>query len=339
MGTSLRDERTRERLPARIDVAYARRVITVEARAVAALRRAVGASFVEAAELIFDRGRQGIGRLATTGVGKAGLIAQKICATFSSTGTPAFFMHPTEARHGDLGMLTSRDVVLALSHSGESDELSQILPAIRKMRVPLIAMTGRPHSTLGLAADCILDIGRIEEPCPLRMAPSASTTAMLALGDALALSVLKARRFTAQDYARLHPGGALGRKLMKARDVMRTGERLALAGPGESVGEALARMTRARGGAVAIVDARGTLLGVFTDGDFRRLMMRDPGQFHAPVGEFMTSPCKFIRDDTLVAEAQALMAEKHINALPVVKARNRVVGLLDIQDLVGFPVL
>lgn len=325
--------------PGRINPGYARRVIAAEAHAVADLRHAIDASFIQAAELILDRGRQGVGRLVTTGVGKAGLIAQKVCATFASTGTPAFFMHPTEARHGDLGMLTSRDVVLAFSNSGESDELSHILPAIRKMRVPLIAMTGRPNSTLGRASDCVLDIGRIEEPCPLRMAPSASTTAMLALGDALALSVLKARRFTAQDYARLHPGGALGRKLMKARDVMRTGARLALARSDATVGEALLRMSRARGGAVVIVDARAKLLGVFTDGDFRRLMMRDPGQFHASVGTFMTSPCKFIQDDTLVAEAQALMAEKHINALPVVKSDGRVVGLLDIQDMVGFPVL
>jgi arabinose-5-phosphate isomerase len=323
----------------RIDLTYARRVVAVEAHAVADLRHAIDAAFVKAAELIFERGRQGVGRLVTTGVGKAGLIAQKISATFASTGTPALFMHPTEARHGDLGMLTPRDVVLGLSNSGESDELTQILPAIRKMRVPLIAMTGRPNSTLGHAADCILNIGRIEEPCPLRMAPSASTTAMLALGDALALCVLKARNFTAQDYARLHPGGALGRKLMKASDLMRTGERLALARPEQSVGEALERMSVARGGAVVIVDAREKLLGVFTDGDFRRLMVRDPGRFHAPVGEYMTSPCKFIRDETLVAEAQALMAEKHINALPVVGSRGRVVGLMDIQDLVGFPVL
>lgn len=323
----------------RVDLRYARSVIAVEARAVAGLRQAIGDAFLAAAELILERGRQGVGRLVTMGVGKAGLIAQKVCATFASTGTPSFFIHPTEARHGDLGMLTSRDVVLAFSNSGESDEMTDILPAIRKMRVPLIAVTGRPHSTLGHAADCILNIGRIEEPCPLGMAPSATTTAMLALGDALALCVLKARNFTAQDYARLHPGGALGRKLMKARDLMRTGERLALAQPEQTVGEALDRMSKARGGAVVVTNRKGELLGVFTDGDFRRLMMSDPGRFHAPVGKYMTSPCKFIRDDTLVAEAQALMAEKHINALPVVKSHGRVVGVLDIQDLVGFPVL
>jgi arabinose-5-phosphate isomerase len=213
MNLTLSNTQTRQKVrpsPGRINPGYALRVIAAEAHAVADLRHAIDASFIQAAELILDR--QGVGRLVTTGVGKAGLIAQKVCATFASTGTPAFFMHPTEARHGDLGMLTSSDVVLAFSKSGESDELSHILPAIRKMRVPLIAMTGQPNSTLGRASDCVLDIGRIEEPCPLRMAPSASTTAMLALGDALALSVLKARRFTAQDYARLHPGGALGRQ-------------------------------------------------------------------------------------------------------------------------------
>jgi len=323
----------------RVDLSYARHVVAVEARAVGALKRTINATFRTAAELILERGRHEHGRLVATGVGKAGQIAQKICATFSSTGTPAFFMHPTEARHGDLGMLTERDVVLAFSHSGDSEELLNILPAIRKIRVPLIAVTGRPDSALGKAADCVLDIGRIEEPCPLRMAPSASTTAMLALGDALALCVLKARRLTLHDYARLHPGGALGRKLMQARDVMRTGARLPLARVGHTVGEALDRMSRARGGSVVIVGPSTKLLGIFTDGDFRRLMMRDHSLFSEPVDRHMTSPCTSIRDEMLVAEAQALMAEKHINALPVVNARGKVVGLLDIQDLVGFPLL
>lgn len=338
MGKANRSSRATGRARG-VDLRYARHVVAVEARAVAALKRTIGAPFRAAAELILERGRQGHGRLVATGVGKAGQIAQKVCATFSSTGTPALYMHPTEALHGDLGMLTARDVVLAFSNSGESDELTHILPAIRKMRVPLIAVTGRALSTLGKASDCVLDIGRIEEPCPLKMAPSATTTAMLALGDALALCVLKARRLTLHDYARLHPGGALGRKLMCARDVMRTGSRLPLVRAGHTVGQALERMSRARGGAVVIADRASKLLGIFTDGDFRRLMMRDPSQFAAPVGEHMTSPCTFIRDEMLVAEAQARMAEKHINALPVVNARGKVVGLLDIQDLVGFPLL
>jgi len=330
---------TRSKGPGKIDLKYARHVVAVEARAVANLKRSIDASFRTAAEIILERGRHGHGRLVATGVGKAGQIAQKVCATFSSTGTPALFMHPTEARHGDLGVLTPRDVVLAFSNSGESEELTNILPAIRKMRVPFIAVTGRPDSSVGQAADHVLDIGRIDEPCPLQMAPSASTTAMLALGDALALCVLKARRLTIHDYARLHPGGALGRKLMRARDVMRTAKRMAQAGARDTVGQALERMSRAVVGAVVIVDRRSKLVGIFTDGDFRRLMVKDHSLFKAPVGEHMTSPCMSIRDETLVAEAQALMAERHINALPVVDARGKVVGLLDIQDLVGFPVL
>jgi arabinose-5-phosphate isomerase len=236
-------------------------------------------------------------------------------------------------------MLTPHDVLLAFSNSGESEELVQLLPTLKKMRISLVVITGCPASTLARAADVVLDIGAVKEPCPLGLAPSASTTAMLALGDALALCVLKARGFTAQDYAQLHPGGALGRKLMRAADLMRTAERLPLVRPETTVGAALDRMSRARGGAAVVVDRKGRLLGVFTDGDFRRLMLADPGRFQSPVREHMTSPCKFTRADKLVAEAQALMAEKHINALPVVNAANKVVGILDIQDLVGWPVL
>jgi arabinose-5-phosphate isomerase len=341
-GTSRRDAARRGRAltgTQRIDLQFARRVLASEARAVAGLRSRVGPSFVRAASLLLALGRGTPGRTVTSGVGKAGIVAQKVCATLASTGTPALFMHPAEARHGDLGMLTPHDVLLAFSNSGESEELTQLLPALKKMRVAIIAITGRPSSTLGQAADVVLEIGALPEPCPLGLAPSASTTAMLALGDALALCVLKARGFTAQDYAQLHPGGALGRKLMRAADLMRRGERLPLVRPETAVGVALDRMSKARGGAAVVVDGRGRLLGVFTDGDFRRLMLHNPTHFHSPVREHMTSPCRFTRSETLVAEAQALMAEKHINALPIVDRRNRVVGILDIQDLVGWPTL
>ncbi|MBI3828801.1 MAG: KpsF/GutQ family sugar-phosphate isomerase [Planctomycetes bacterium] len=322
-----------------VDLAYAREVIDAEAQAVAGLRGNIGVAFQTAAEWILALDLHGRGRVVGSGIGKAGIVGQKVCATLASTGTPALFVHPVEALHGDLGMITAHDLLLVFSNSGESEEIARLLPALKKVGARTIAITGRPHSTLGRAADLTLDIGRIEEPCPLRLAPSASTTAMLALGDALALCVLKARGFTMEDYAALHPGGALGRKLMRAKDLMRTGARLALAGPEINVGEALERMSQSRGGAVVIVDKRGKLAGIFTDGDFRRLMIHDPGRFHDKIGPHMTSPCKFIQDRTLVAEAQELMAQKHINALPVVDKRMKVVGLLDIQDLVGWPVL
>ncbi|MCW8132557.1 MAG: KpsF/GutQ family sugar-phosphate isomerase [Planctomycetota bacterium] len=322
-----------------VDLDYARRVVEAEAVAVAGLRGRIGEPFRAAAEWILALDLSGRGRVVGSGIGKAGIVAQKVCATLASTGTPALFVHPVEALHGDLGMVTAHDLLLVFSNSGESEEVSRLLPAVKKIGARVIALTGRAHSTLGKAADLVLDIGRIDEPCPLRLAPSASTTALLALGDALALTVLKARGFTVEDYAKLHPGGELGRKLMRATDLMRTGERLALGGTDLRVGGALERMTKSRGGSVVIVDKRGRLLGIFTDGDFRRLMIGNPGHFHDTVASHMTSPCKFILGTTLVAEAQELMAQKRINALPVVDKKMKVLGLLDIQDLVGWPVL
>lgn len=343
MKTASRTARSRVSRPANtnggVDLAYAIQVVDAEARAVASLKHLIGREFQTAAEWILAMDFAGRGRVVASGIGKAGIVAQKVCATLASTGTPALFMHPVEALHGDLGMLTTHDLLLVFSNSGESEELARLLPAVKKIGARTLAITGRPGSTLGRAVDLVLDIGRHDEPCPLRLAPSASTTAMLAYGDALALCVLKARGFTVEDYAKLHPGGSLGRKLMRARDLMRTGERLALARPDLPVGQVLELMSRSRGGAVVITDKRGKLLGIFTDGDFRRLMVHDPARFKDTVAPHMTSPCKYIQDRTLVAEAQELMAQKRINALPVVDARMKVVGLLDIQDLVGWPVL
>jgi arabinose-5-phosphate isomerase len=320
-------------------LAYARRVLAAEARAVAGLRPSVNQRFRAAAEAILAVGRDGGGRVVGMGVGKAGLVAQKVCTTLASTGTPALFLHPAEASHGDLGVLSPQDVLLVFSNSGETEEITRLLPALKKIGLKILAVTASAGSTVGRAADVALEIGRLAEPCPLGLAPSASTTAMLALGDALALCVLKARGLGVQDYARLHPGGALGRRLMRASDLMRTGARLPLVRPGSSVGEALDCMSRARGGAAVVTDGRGRLLGIFTDGDFRRLMLTDPRRFADPVGKHMTRRCTYLRADTLVAEAQELMARRHINALPVVRGGLKVVGLLDIQDLVGWPIL
>lgn len=326
----------------RIDLAFARRVIRAEAQAAAAQEQRLGAAFKEAAETILALGRRehrAEGRLIVTGMGKAGLVGRKLAATFASTGTPALFMHPTEAVHGDLGMVAPGDVVLALSNSGASEEVLRLVPLLKKMRVKLLALVGEADSPLGREADAAMTIGRIKEPCPLGLAPSASTTALSAVGDALALTVLQARGFTTADYARLHPAGTLGRKLMRAADRMRTGEQLPVATGAVSVAEAAVRMTTARAGAVVYVDSRGRLRGILTDGDFRRLILRKPQALSEPLRRHVTSPCTGVGSETLVAEAQALMAERRINALPVLDARRRVVGLLDIQDLVDWPVL
>jgi len=317
-----------------IDLDYARAVIDAEAAAVASLRGQVDAKFRQAAAWIVALQRRGHGRVVGTGMGKAGIVAQKVCATLASTGTPALFLHPVEALHGDLGMVTAHDLLLAFSNSGESEELTRLLPAIKRIGAKVIALTGRPDSTLGRQSDLVLSIGAIQEPCPLRLAPSASTTAMLAFGDALALCVLKASGFSVHDYARLHPGGALGRKLQQCAEIMRTGARCVKAGPETPIAEALELMSGARCGAVIVADRRGKLLGIFTDGDFRRLMLRDPRLFRGEIGPHMTSPCKYIYDKALVAEAQELMGRMRINALPVVDKKMKVLGLLDIQDLV-----
>ena len=319
-----------------IDLRYARKVIDAEAAAVSALRKCINADFRRAVALILSRNGGNGGRVVGTGMGKAGIIARKVCASLASTGTPALFMHPAEAVHGDLGMVAEHDVVLAFSNSGESDEIVRLLPSIKKTGGAIIALTGHRDSSLGRHADVVLDLGEIKEPCPLQLAPSASTTAMLALGDALALTVLKARAFSKTDYARLHPGGALGRKLLQVKEIMRTGDRLALVRPTATVGEALHCMTRARGGVAIVIGEKKRLAGAFTDGDFRRLMLQDPSRFNERVEGHMTSPCKSIREIALVSAAQKLMNDTHVNALPVVNARKQVLGMLDIQDLVAW---
>lgn len=316
-----------------VDLEYARRVIRSEASAVASQEARIGEAFSAVAGMILSLTAPG--RVVITGMGKAGLIGQKIAATFASTGTPALFMHPAEAVHGDLGMATPQDIVLALSNSGETEELLRLLPTLRQLRCRIVALTASASSSLGRAADHVLETGRIEEPCPLRMAPSASTTALLALGDALALSVLKARGFTEEDYALLHPAGALGRRLLKVSEAMRSAERMVKIGGETTVLRALELMAQPpRNGAAVVVDAGGRLLGIFTHGDFGRLVLKAPQLIHQPVQQHMTSPCKSIQADALVQDAQQIMSEKRINALPVVNGQGVVQGVLDIQDMV-----
>jgi arabinose-5-phosphate isomerase len=293
----------------------------------------------KACELI--RGCQG--RLVVTGIGKAGHIGTKLSATFASTGTPSFVLHPAEARHGDLGMVQEQDVVLALSNSGSSEEVLALLPSFARIGVPVIALVGRTDSPLAVHAAVALSIGRVVEACPLGLAPSTSTTALLALGDALALTVQRMRAFTPEQYARFHPGGALGRKLMTCAEVMRTGERLAAVAPETSLLACMRAIGKARAGSVVLVDADRRLLGICTDGDLRRALSNaaDPSALlNGPVRAVATVPCKHVRADELLQSALRLCAAKKINELPVVDGDGRLAGLLDLQDLVdrGFEV-
>jgi len=309
----------------------ARAVIETEARAVTALGERIGPAFVRACRHMLDCE----GRIVVIGMGKSGHIGSKIAATLASTGTPAFFVHPGEASHGDLGMITERDVVLALSNSGETDEILTILPLIKRLGVPLIALTGNPDSRLAREADVHLDVSVEKEACPLGLAPTASTTATLAMGDALAVSLLESRGFTADDFARSHPGGRLGKRLLlHVADVMHTGEAIPRVRPEDTLDAVLVEMTRKGLGLAIVGDEDDQVLGVFTDGDLRRVL--DHGQVdvhHLTIGEVMTSPCRTITAERLAAEALQLMDEKRINALPVVDETGRLIGALNMHDL------
>jgi arabinose-5-phosphate isomerase len=278
--------------------------------------------------------------LLTAGVGKAGHIARKVAATFASTGTPAHFISAGDALHGDAGSVRSGDVVLMFSASGESDELVRLLSIMKKLAHPVIAITATRTSTLGAAADCTIATGRIEEACPLRLAPSASTTAMLALGDALALSVMRERDFTADDFAIYHPAGQLGRKLIRVSEAMtfKKGDNLPLSSDRGTVGDVLREVSRIkrRSGAVILVDeATGKIAGIFSDGDLRRLVTADDATaLRKPVREVMTANPKRIRDNALASEAMAMMKQYRVDEIPVVDADDRPVGLIDVQDLV-----
>ena len=276
------------------------------------------------------------GRLVLCGVGKAGIIAHKLSATFASTGTPSFFLHPTEARHGDLGMVQETDIVLALSNSGSSEELTSILPAIKRIGAQIFAISGNNESPLVSHADHALDIGKIAEACPLGLAPSTSTTAMLALGDALALTVQHKRAFKAEDYARYHPGGALGRKLMTCSEAMRQREQVAVVTKTTAVQEALKAITKKRAGSAIIIDNTDTVVGIFTDGDLRRALSENAdasATLASPLEDYATIPCKSICGDDLLQSALHICSEYKINELPVTDKNKKLIGMLDLQDL------
>jgi len=307
-----------------------RKVLATEAAAVAELAPRLGPGFIEACRLILACD----GRVVVTGMGKSGHIANKIAATFASTGTPSFFVHPAEASHGDIGMITRRDVVVALSNSGETEELARILPVIKRIDTPLIALTGRANSTLGRAANVVLDVSVAEEACPLNLAPTASTTAALAMGDALAVGVLEARGFTEQDFALSHPGGNLGRRLLlHVADVMRTGDGLPHVRPEAPLKEGLLEMSRKGLGMTTVIDEGHKLLGVFTDGDLRRVLDRTLDLSGTTMREVMTAHPKAAQPRMLAAEAVHLMETYRITALPVVDDNNVVVGAVNVHDL------
>ncbi|MFH1227209.1 MAG: KpsF/GutQ family sugar-phosphate isomerase [Planctomycetota bacterium] len=275
------------------------------------------------------------GRVVVTGMGKAGIIGEKISATLASTGTPSLFLHPAEAYHGDLGRVTRDDVVLALSNSGETDEIIRLLPSLKKIGAKIISITGSGKSLLGRHSDLVLEIGRIKESCEWGMVPSASTTALLALGDAIALTVIKNRRFSKEQFAFYHPGGELGRKLLKVRDVMRTGKRHPVMNQKRNVRQALTAITKSRAGAVSVIDGNKKLVGIFTDGDLRRHIGRDPAVINQPLEKVMTRHPTVINQDKLLTEALRILRDKKIDELPVVDAKGRSVGMLDVQDVLS----
>jgi arabinose-5-phosphate isomerase len=277
------------------------------------------------------------GRVVVTGMGKPGFIAQKISATFASTGTPSLYLHPAEALHGDLGRLVPGDLVLALSNSGETDELLRLLPAIRRLGAPIVAMTSGARNSLADQAEVVLEIGPVPEACPLGLAPTASTVALLAIGDALAMAVQHRRGFSPEQFASLHPGGALGRQLLRVRDVMRTGERNPTVRWDTPLRETAAVMTRTEGrpGAASVVDARGKLIGIFTDGDLRRLVQNGEVDFSRPVAAVMGKSPRTVGPDDLATAAAEMLRETEVDQLPVVDGAGRPVGLLDVQDLLA----
>jgi len=305
-------------------------VLAIEADAVRALIDRLDERFLDAVSLILGRS----GRVVVSGIGKSGHIARKVASTLASTGTPAYFVHPAEASHGDLGMIQADDIFIGISHSGESEELVRIIPLVKRQGAKLIAITGNHDSTLAREADIHLDAGVAQEACPLNLAPTASTTAALALGDALAVALLDARGFSADDFARSHPGGTLGRRLLThVADVMRRGTDLPSVAETATLREAVHEMSRGRLGMTAVVDAAGRVVGIFTDGDLRRALDKVADFSSAGVAELMTPGPRTIRAEALAVEAVQLMERHKINQLVVVDGDDKLVGALNMHDL------
>ncbi len=305
-------------------------VIETEAQAVAHLAERINENFVQACQLMLKCE----GRIVVIGMGKSGHIGSKIAATFASTGSPAFFVHPGEASHGDLGMITTKDVVLALSNSGETEEILLILPLIKRLKIPLITLTGNPQSTLAKAAWVNIDVSVEKEACPLGLAPTASTTATLVMGDALAIAMLEVRGFSAADFARSHPSGRLGRRLLLlTSDIMHIGEEIPTVPLTATLPQALLEMTQKSLGMTAVIDEQNHVVGIFTDGDLRRTLDKQTDIHHILIAEVMTTHCKTIAPTCLAVDALTMMQTFRINALLVVNEQNRLIGALNMHDL------
>lgn len=317
----------------------AKEVLDIEIAGLQKVRDGLDESFNKAVSLLLDRIQRG-GKVVVSGVGKNVPIGRKIAATLTSTGCPAVFLHPSEAMHGDLGILQKNDVVLALSYSGESEELIQLVPIVKRFGLPIISLVGSRDTALAAESTVVICVAVDREACPFNMAPTASTTATLAVGDALAMVLLEARGFRKEDFAKLHPGGAIGRTLLlRVSDIMRTGDRLATVRLGATVKDAVLAMTSARAGSVAVIDDAGVLQGIFTDGDLRRHITDEQQILERKIEEVMTRHPTTVRYDHLAVDVVAIFEEKNIDDLIVVDEQNRVVGLIDIQDLPKFKIL
>jgi arabinose-5-phosphate isomerase len=312
-------------------LARAAEVIRLEAQTIAGLIERLDGRFDEAVDRILACR----GLVIVTGMGKAGLVGAKLSATLASTGTPSIALHPVEAMHGDLGRIRPDDVVLVLTNSGQTDELKELLPHVRRIGAAILTITGDTDSSIAKLSDCVLDLGRMDEACPLGLAPTASTSAMMALGDALAMVVLAERGFSREDYARYHPSGSLGRRLMRVEEIMRTGKELPLVALGTRVVDVILTMSRTPGrpGAALIVDGGQRLAGIFTDGDLRRLLERGIAQLEQPVDAFMGRSPKSIEPQAFVDDAERLLREHKIDQIAVVDPAGKAVGLVDVQDL------
>ena len=312
-----------------VDLTLARKVLQTEAAAILALVDRLGESFERAVRLLIDCR----GRVIVTGMGKSGIICRKIAATLTSTGTPAFFLHPAEAIHGDLGVLQSEDVIVALSYSGETDELLRLLETIKRLGAKLIAITGDCHSTLGQAADVTLDCRVSEEACPMNLVPTASTTAALALGDALAMTLLVAKGFSQESFASLHPGGKLGKRLMRVEQLMHSGDHAPIVQADTPVASVIYEISSKGLGMTCVVDAQGALAGIITDGDLRRHMTGTTNLLDRTAGDVMTRKPVTIRRETLAAEALLVLEQRKITAIVVVNEQHHVQGVVHLHDL------
>ena len=310
----------------------AKQVLKIEADSIRRLIFRIDKDFEKAVNLIFNSK----GRAVVTGMGKAGIVGQKISATLSSTGTPSLWLHSAEAVHGDLGRVRKEDIIIALSNSGETEEILKLIPSIKKIGIKLIAMTGRLNSTLAKNSDAVLDVSIKEEACPLGLAPMASTTTMLAMGDALCAALMDKRNFKRSDFAFLHPGGNLGKQLLlKVEDIMRKGDKNPLVGENDKVKDVLLTITAARAGSATVVDGNGKIKGIFTDGDLRRHLEEDPDLSKRKVKDVMTKKPKTLKKDCLAVEGLRILKEYKIDEIPIVDEKNRAIGLLDVQDILN----